>query len=147
LFLLPRERFVTADDLIAAITPRTRLVSVSMVRYDDGSLLDARGALPMRAINRERCFCWRASQSCGAIPLDVNQLGADFIVSAGYSGCWSIRHGILLGQARASQIIRPDHSIGWRWRASGQFRSVNFEDPKPAATRREVDSPEWASYF
>src|SRR5713226_2071362 len=38
----PRERFITADDLIAAITPRTRVVSVSMVRYDDGSLLDAR---------------------------------------------------------------------------------------------------------
>src|SRR2546425_12378431 len=37
----PRERFITADDLIAALTPRTRLVSVSMVRYDDGSLLDA----------------------------------------------------------------------------------------------------------
>src|SRR5216110_2851091 len=37
----PRERFITADDLIAAMTPRTRLISVSMVRYDDGSLLDA----------------------------------------------------------------------------------------------------------
>src|SRR6201987_4268718 len=38
----PREQFITADDLIAALTPRTRLVSVSMVRFDDGSLLDAR---------------------------------------------------------------------------------------------------------
>src|SRR5438045_1351007 len=37
----PRDRFTTADDLIAAITPRTRVVSVSHVRYDDGSLLDA----------------------------------------------------------------------------------------------------------
>src|SRR2546426_7383418 len=36
----PRERFITADDLIAAMTPRTRVVSVSMVRFDDGSLLD-----------------------------------------------------------------------------------------------------------
>src|SRR5438045_9583360 len=37
----PRDRFITADDLIAAITPRTRVVSVSHVRYDDGSLLEA----------------------------------------------------------------------------------------------------------
>src|ERR1700748_1434822 len=37
----PRDRFITADDLIAAMTPRTRVVSVSHVRFDDGSLLDA----------------------------------------------------------------------------------------------------------
>src|SRR6266699_4089061 len=36
----PRDRFITADDLIAAMTPRTRVVSVSHVRFDDGSLLD-----------------------------------------------------------------------------------------------------------
>jgi len=37
----PRDRFITADDLIAAMTPRTRVISVSHVRFDDGSLLDA----------------------------------------------------------------------------------------------------------
>src|SRR5438132_5668125 len=37
----PRDRFITADDLIAAITPRTRVVSVSLVRYRDRSPLDA----------------------------------------------------------------------------------------------------------
>src|SRR5437773_8377271 len=79
----PRERFITADDLIAAMTPRTRLVSVSMVRYDDGSLLDA--ARVADACHKQGAlFLLDASQSCGAIPMDVNQLGADFIVSAGY---------------------------------------------------------------
>src|SRR5437762_10698273 len=38
----PRDRFITADDLIAAMTPKTRLISVSMVRFDDGSLVDAK---------------------------------------------------------------------------------------------------------
>src|SRR5260370_2540105 len=37
----PRDRFITADDLLRAMTPKTRLVSVSLVRFDDGSLLDA----------------------------------------------------------------------------------------------------------
>ena len=32
----PRDRFITADDLIRALTPRTRVVSVSHVRFDDG---------------------------------------------------------------------------------------------------------------
>jgi len=30
-----------AGDLIAAMTPRTRVISVSHVRFDDGSILDA----------------------------------------------------------------------------------------------------------
>jgi cysteine desulfurase/selenocysteine lyase len=36
----PRDRFITADDLIAAMMPRTRVTSVSHVRFDDDSLLD-----------------------------------------------------------------------------------------------------------
>jgi len=48
----PRDRFITADDLIHALTPRTRVVSVSHVRFDDGSLLNAArvaGACQLRA--------------------------------------------------------------------------------------------------
>src|SRR6267143_6079966 len=79
----PRERFITADDLIAAISPRTRLVSVSLVRYDDGSLLDApRVAEACR--KQGALLLLDASQGCGAVPMDVNRLGADFMVSAGY---------------------------------------------------------------
>src|SRR5260370_10954491 len=37
----PPGRFMTADNFITAMTPKTRVVSVSLVRYDDGSLLDA----------------------------------------------------------------------------------------------------------
>src|SRR5215831_79570 len=36
----PEGKFLAADDLIRALTPRTRLVSISHVRFDDGSLLD-----------------------------------------------------------------------------------------------------------
>src|SRR5260370_7945914 len=79
----PRERFITADDLIAAMNPRTRLVSVSMVRFDDGSLLDA--ARVAAACHKQGALLLLdASQCCGAVPMEVNQLGADFIVSAGY---------------------------------------------------------------
>ena len=36
----PRDRFITADDFVEALTPRTRLVSVSHVRFDNGAMLD-----------------------------------------------------------------------------------------------------------
>src|ERR1700675_4951926 len=34
-------QFIQSGDLIAAMTPRTRVISVSHVRFDDGSILDA----------------------------------------------------------------------------------------------------------
>src|SRR5438034_1515703 len=79
----PRDRFLTADDLIAAMTPKTRLVSVSLVRFDDGSLLDA-PRLAAACHAQEALLLLDVSQCCGALPMDVTQLGADFLVSAGY---------------------------------------------------------------
>src|SRR5580658_10359093 len=35
-----RGQFIQADDLIAAMTPKTRVISVSHVRFDDGAMLD-----------------------------------------------------------------------------------------------------------
>jgi cysteine desulfurase/selenocysteine lyase len=60
----PRDRFITADDLIAAMTPRTRVISVSHVRFDDGSLLDSsRVAAACHA--QGAMLVLDASQSCG----------------------------------------------------------------------------------
>lgn len=38
----PRGRFLTTEDLIDAITPSTRLISTSLVRFDDGARCDGR---------------------------------------------------------------------------------------------------------
>src|SRR3954471_13460880 len=79
----PREQFISADDFISALTPKTRLVSASMVRFDNGALLEstrlaaachAQGALLLLDV----------SQCCGGMPLDVTRLGVDFMVCAGY---------------------------------------------------------------
>jgi selenocysteine lyase/cysteine desulfurase len=37
----PQGQFIQSGDLIAALTPRTRVISVSHVRFDDGSILEA----------------------------------------------------------------------------------------------------------
>jgi len=143
----PRERFITADDLIAAITPRTRLVSVSMVRYDDGSLLDA--ARVADACHKQGAlFLLDASQSCGAIPMDVNQLGADFIVSAGYK--WLLGPfgtGFFWAKSEHLAVVRPGPFYWMAVAGSENFAALNFEDPKPAESAKRWDSPEWASYF
>src|SRR3989454_12666503 len=143
----PRERFITADDLIAALTPRTRVVSVSMVRYDDCSLLDA--ARVAEACHKQGALLLLdASQCCGAIPMDVNQLGADFIVSAGYK--WLLGPfgtGFFWAKSEHLGMVRPGPFYWMALMSSHNFAAMNFEDPKPAANAKRWDSPEWASYF
>ncbi len=79
----PAGRFITADDYIANLTPRTRLVSASLVRFDNGARLDApRVGAACRASGA--AFLLDASQCAGAIPMDVAALGCDFLVSSGY---------------------------------------------------------------
>jgi cysteine desulfurase/selenocysteine lyase len=143
----PRERFITADDLIAAITPRTRVVSVSLVRFDDGSLLDA--ARVADACHKQGALLLLdASQSCGAIPMDVNQLGADFIVSAGYK--WLLGPfgtGFFWVKSKLLEVVRPGPFYWLATAGMDNFAALNFDDPKPAASAKRWDSPEWASYF
>lgn len=143
----PRERFITADDLIAVITPRTRVVSVSMVRYDDGSLLDVRRVAD--ACHKQGALLLLdASQSCGAMPMDVNQLGADFIVSAGYK--WLLGPfgtGFFWAKSEHLGMVRPGPFYWMAVEGSDNFAALNFEDAKPAANAKRWDSPEGASYY
>ena len=143
----PRERFITAEDLIAAMTPRTRVVSVSMVRYDDGSLLDVRRVAD--ACHKQGALLLLdASQSCGAIPMDVKQLGADFIVSAGYK--WLLGPfgtGFFWAKSEHLSMVRPGPFYWMAVAGSGNFAALNFEDAKPEANAKRWDAPEAASYF
>jgi cysteine desulfurase / selenocysteine lyase len=143
----PRGRFITADDLIATLTPRTRLVSVSMVRYDDGSLLDVQRVA--EACHKQGALLLLdASQCCGAISMDVNQLGADFIVSAGYK--WLLGPfgtGFFWMKSQHLAMVRPGPFYWMALMGSDNFSALNFDDPKPSANAKRWDSPEWASYF
>jgi len=143
----PRERFINADDLIRALTPRTRLVSVSLVRFDDGSLLDAaRVAAACHA--QGALLLLDVSQCCGAMAMDVHKLGADFIVSSGYkwllgpfgTGFFWVKHEHL-------QKVRPGPFYWMAVAGSDNFANLNFDDPKPAPSAKRWDAAEWASYF
>ena len=82
-FVTPRERFPRAQDFLDQLSPRTRLVSASLVRFDDGSLLDAPALAAGLAGSRCRLLL-DVTQACGALPLDFRALGADFAVCAAY---------------------------------------------------------------
>jgi selenocysteine lyase/cysteine desulfurase len=143
----PREKFLTADDLIAAITPKTRLVSVSLVRFDDGSLLDApRVAAACHA--QGALLLLDVSQCCGALPMDVRQLGADFLVCAGYKWLFGpFGTGFFWVKSEHLSTVRPGPFYWMAVPGSDNFAALNFEDPKLGPNAKRWDSPEWASYF
>ncbi len=63
--------------------PKTKLVSASFVRFDNGARLDVKkvaAACNARGIP----FLLDASQGAGAVPLNLTESGVDFAVSAGY---------------------------------------------------------------
>jgi selenocysteine lyase/cysteine desulfurase len=72
-----------SEATVARIGDRTRVVAVPNVHWTNGALVDLP---PIAAASREAgaALCVDASQSLGALPLDPEQLGADFVVAVGY---------------------------------------------------------------
>ena len=93
-----------ADAVLEAIDEATAVVSVPQVHWTDGSLVDlARIAPAARRVGA--ALVVDASQSAGAMPLDVAELRPDFLVAVGYK--W------LLGPFGLGYLyVRPDHQDG-----------------------------------
>lgn len=143
----PRGRFISADDLIATMTPRTRIVSVSLVRYNDGSLLDA-PRVAEACHKQGALLLLDVSQCCGAMSMDVDKLGADFLVCAGYKWLLSpFGTGFFWIKSEHLATVRPGPFYWMAVQGSDNFSALNFDDPKPAPNAKRWDAPEWASYF
>ena len=142
----PRDRFITADDLIQAITPRTRVVSVSHVRFDDGTLIDA-SRLAAACHAHGALLVLDVSQSCGAMPLDVAALGADFMVCAGYKWLFGpYGTGFLWVRSEHLSAVRRG-PFNWAAQDAATFSALNFVDPEPARGARRWDAAESATHF
>jgi len=79
----PRGRFISADDYIAQIGPQTRVVSASLVRFDNGARLDA----PRVARACEKfgaALLLDVTQCTGAMTMNIRDQGASMAVCSGY---------------------------------------------------------------
>ena len=144
--IAPRDRFITADDLIDALAPKTRIVSVSLVRYDDGSLLDA-ARLAAACHAQGALLLLDVSQACGAVPMNVNDLGADFMVCAAYKwllSCYGT--GFFWVKSEHLDRLRPG-PFYWTGQNTDNFSELNFADPKPCHHAKRWDAAEWATYY
>lgn len=100
-FVKPRANaLIEPDDIVAALTPRTRLLSISYVQFLTGQRHDL---VTLGRICREKgiIFCVDAIQGLGASSLDVQAMNIDFLAAGG--------HKWLMGaQGQGFVYVRPE---------------------------------------
>jgi selenocysteine lyase/cysteine desulfurase len=141
-----RRKGDVVDDVLQALGPKTRLVSISHVGFDDGALLDV-ARLCAECRRRGVLVLLDASQSCGAVPLNVQALGADFIVGVGYKyllGPWGL--GFLWASAERWAMMRP---APWNWLSQDVrlFSELNYGTPTPSIEAKRWDTAQMAGPY
>jgi selenocysteine lyase/cysteine desulfurase len=111
--------------LLDSLDERVRVVSVPSVHWTDGSVVDLE-RVGARARHLGALLVVDATQSLGAMPLDLEAVRPDYLVAAGYK--W------LLGPLGTSYLyVAPEHrdsrplEENWANRAGAE----DFEDPAP----------------
>lgn len=145
--ITPRGKFITADDYVENLGPKTRLVSASFVRFDNGALLDvkkAAAACDARGIP----FLLDASQGAGAVPLNLAESGADFAVSAGYK--WLLGPygtGFFWVNPKAKKKLELGPVYWMAIEGSDNFSGLPVTDLKVSPGARRWDSAETANFM
>jgi len=131
---------VPAEDLIAAINPRTRLVAASHVDFRTGYRIDAEKLA--NACRAKGTLCaLDMVQSIGAVPVDVAAIGLDFATFAGRKwlngldtlGALYVREGSL-------EALTP-HTLG-TYSVPSPYDFENTEQPlAPGAQRFQLGAP------
>jgi cysteine desulfurase / selenocysteine lyase len=128
---------IPVERLIAAVTPRTRIISISHVQYLNGYLSDLK---ELGAFCRERdiIFSVDVIQSAGAVPIDVEAMKIDFLASGSHK--WLMApEGIgfvYLTEALQQQIKQA--YVGWTSISDYFERMREFKlDLDPTARRYE----------
>jgi cysteine desulfurase / selenocysteine lyase len=143
----PSGTFHSTDDFIAALTPRTRLVSVSHVRFDNCAMIDA-AKLAAACHAQGALLLLDVSQSCGAVPMDVTQMGADFLVCAGYK--WLLGPfgtGFFWAKHEHIAKMRPGPFYWMAAEGVNNFADLATAPPRPANAAKRWDAAETANYY
>lgn len=95
------------------LQPHTRLVVVSHILWNNGQVLDIDKIAEVCNQNQTKLLV-DAAQSVGMIPLDLNQLGADFYAFTGHKWlCGAAGLGGLYVRPEAKASLLPTF-VGWR---------------------------------
>jgi selenocysteine lyase/cysteine desulfurase len=142
----PRGRFITADDYVAQIGPHTRVVSASLVRFDNGARLDApRVGEACRKVGA--AFLLDVTQCAGSMQLDIRGLGADMAVCSGYK--WLLGPygaGFFWVSSEWTERLPLGSVYFMALEGARDFHALPLDNLRPAHGARRWDSPETANF-
>lgn len=104
---------IEVEDVVEAVTSRTRVVAISHVQYASGCCIDLRPISDMVHM-AGGYLCVDAIQSTGVMPIDVAAMGIDFLSADGHKwllspeGC-----GFLYCREDLVPLLHPN-VVGWR---------------------------------
>jgi selenocysteine lyase/cysteine desulfurase len=135
-----RENRTAVEDILSSITERTRLVSLSLVEFSTGYRNDI--ATIARYCHEHGLICGiDAIQALGAINIDAQALGVDYLAAASHKWLLSPQtSGILY---IADELLAQLHTVrrGW-FSVESPFDFFNYEQPlKAGIARLEHSSP------
>jgi cysteine desulfurase/selenocysteine lyase len=128
------------EAVLKAVDERTRLVSVSAVQYGSGLRIDL-DTIGAHCRRNGILFCVDAIQSLGALPFDVRQSQADFVMADGHK--WMLGpEGVALFYCREAVMDCLElHQYGWHMvERAGDFERLDWEIAT-SARRFECGSP------
>jgi cysteine desulfurase / selenocysteine lyase len=144
--IAPRGRFITADDYIENLGPKTRLVSASFVRFDNGARLDVK-RVAKACHERGIAFLLDLSQAAGAVPINLKESGADFAVSSGYK--WMLGPygtGFFWVNPAATTRLELGPVYWMAIEGAHNFSGLPINDLKVSAGARRWDAAETGSF-
>ncbi|MGQ7957378.1 aminotransferase class V-fold PLP-dependent enzyme [Pseudomonas sp. SP16.1] len=132
--------------LLAAIGPRTRLLSISAVQYASGLRLDL-PRLGQGCRQRDVLLCVDAIQQLGALPFDVQACDCDFAMADGHK--WLLGpEGLGVFYCRSALRAQLKlHEYGWHMlEHAGDYDRQDWQ-PARSARRFECGSPNMLGAF
>ncbi len=130
---------IDVDDVLEAITDRTRIVSLSHVQYASGYRIDLKPIA--RLVHQAGGYlCVDAIQSLGALPVNVRELGIDFLSADGHKWLLSPEGaGLFYAREDLIPLMHPG-VVGWmNMKNASDYGNYQFEF-QPDARRFEPGS-------
>jgi kynureninase len=125
---------VHRDEILPAIDEDTALVVLTQVHYKSGSMFDM-AAITARAHEMGALVLWDLSHSAGAVPVALNDVGADFAIGCGYkylNGGPGAPGFLFVARRHQAQLQQP--LSGWFGHAS-PFQMRDDYEPAPGIER------------
>ncbi|MEA2524464.1 MAG: cysteine desulfurase / selenocysteine lyase [Thermomicrobiales bacterium] len=130
------------EQIEAAITPRTRVVAVSHVEFQNGFRHDME-ALGRLCAERGVLLAVDVTQSLGVLPVDAPAWRADVVAVHGYKWLMAM-HGIAGLYVSEAAMARIQPTVPGRSSVTGGFESLDFAlDWHPDARRYQSGGPNW----